>query len=129
MPTCLFNGSALRNARRRHGLTQAELARLVGHSTSTIGRLERHGGNPRADTVTRLAEGLQVSVQEFVVFIKPWNRRTAETDERLEIIDGWVCYMISLRAARLAGWQAPRYYTHPGPPGPYRRGPCRRAER
>ena len=45
-------------ARRRKGLTQAELARRVGTTQAAIARLERHGALPRMRTLQRLADAL-----------------------------------------------------------------------
>ena len=45
-------------ARRRKGLTQAELARRLGTTQAAIARLERDGALPRMRTLQRLAEAL-----------------------------------------------------------------------
>lgn len=47
-------GGLLRDARRRHGLDQAELARLVGTSQPAISRIERDVVTPTLDTLSRL---------------------------------------------------------------------------
>lgn len=44
----------VREARRRAGLTQAELARRAGTTQSAIARLERGGTEPTAERVERL---------------------------------------------------------------------------
>ena len=44
----------LRDARRRAGLTQVELARRAGSSQAEVARLERPGSNPTAATLERL---------------------------------------------------------------------------
>jgi ribosome-binding protein aMBF1 (putative translation factor) len=46
------------SARRRMGLTQAELARRIGTTQASIARLERDGAMPRMRTLQRLAEAL-----------------------------------------------------------------------
>lgn len=55
-------GERLEDTRRRRVLTQAELANKAGVSLITVTRLENSKGdvNPRADTVRRLAEALEV---------------------------------------------------------------------
>lgn len=52
----------LETARRRKLLTQAELAQRAGVSLITITRIENQkgAGNPRPDTVRRLAKALEV---------------------------------------------------------------------
>jgi transcriptional regulator with XRE-family HTH domain len=54
----------VREARRRSGLTQAELAKRAGVAKSTVGRIESGARVPSADTVERLVEaaGWTVSV-------------------------------------------------------------------
>ena len=55
-------GQRLEAARRRRIMTQAELAQAAGVALITVTRLEndRGGGNPRPDTVRRLAKALDV---------------------------------------------------------------------
>lgn len=47
-------GSFVRSVRRRHGLTQAELARRVGTSRASIARLEADGVSPTIATLERI---------------------------------------------------------------------------
>ncbi len=62
-----FNGSvALRGARRREGLTQIELARLVGINQAHISEME-HGKRPIGkEMAKRLAEVLKVNYRVFL---------------------------------------------------------------
>ncbi len=55
----------LAEARRRAGLSQAELAKRMGTSQSTIARLEAGRGLPSSRTLTRFAEatGARVRIQ------------------------------------------------------------------
>jgi transcriptional regulator with XRE-family HTH domain len=48
--------SLLRTARRRHGLTQADLARRAGTTQSVISAYERGHRDPTYDTLRRLVE-------------------------------------------------------------------------
>ncbi|HLX33068.1 MAG TPA: helix-turn-helix transcriptional regulator [Gaiellaceae bacterium] len=50
------------------GLSQRELAELVGTTQSAIARLERGGRPPRIDTLLRIAEALQC---DLVVELAP----------------------------------------------------------
>jgi len=56
----LFASIATQVTERRHalGLSQAQLAELVGTTQSAIARLERGGRPPRIDTLLRIAEAL-----------------------------------------------------------------------
>jgi transcriptional regulator with XRE-family HTH domain len=51
-------GSLLREARRRHGLDQAELARRAGTGQPAISRIERDVVSPSLDTLNRLFEAM-----------------------------------------------------------------------
>lgn len=55
----------VREARRRSGLTQAELAERVGTTQSAIARLERGGGSPTLERLSELvaACGLELQVR------------------------------------------------------------------
>ena len=50
------------------GLSQSDLARLVGTTQSAIARLERGGRPPRIDTLLRIANALDC---ELVVRLRP----------------------------------------------------------
>jgi ribosome-binding protein aMBF1 (putative translation factor) len=64
----LVVGEAVRKARRARGLTQAQLAAATGTSQSAIARLELGGGNPRLDTLARIATALGAELS--VRFVK-----------------------------------------------------------
>ncbi len=51
-------GSLVREARIRHGLDQAELARRVGTEQPAISRIERNLVSPSLDTLNRLFEAM-----------------------------------------------------------------------
>ena len=65
----------LRELRRRRGWTQEELADQTGLSADTIRRLERGKNNPSLDTITKIANGLQLTVAAVI------NDRFDEVDE------------------------------------------------
>jgi transcriptional regulator with XRE-family HTH domain len=54
--------------RQQRGLSQRELAELVGTTQSAIARLERGGRPPRIDTLLRIADALEC---DLVVELKP----------------------------------------------------------
>jgi transcriptional regulator with XRE-family HTH domain len=54
--------------RQERGLSQRELAELVGTTQSAIARLERGGRPPRIDTLLRIADALEC---DLVVDLKP----------------------------------------------------------
>jgi transcriptional regulator with XRE-family HTH domain len=47
-------GARLRDARRRHGITQAQLATRAGTTQSAISRIERDGVSPSVETLESL---------------------------------------------------------------------------
>jgi transcriptional regulator with XRE-family HTH domain len=70
-------GRLLADARRRAGLTQAELAKRLGISQAAVAQLERSDANPRLATLDR---ALRATGTELVVSTRP--RRPA-VDEGL----------------------------------------------
>jgi len=54
--------------RQAKGLSQRELAEIVGTTQSAIARLERGGRPPRIDTLLRIADALEC---ELVVDLRP----------------------------------------------------------
>ena len=54
--------------RKERGLSQAELAKLVGTTQSAIARLESGGRPPRIDTLLKIAEALDC---ELAVELRP----------------------------------------------------------
>jgi len=66
----LFSQIADRVSERRTelGLSQRELAQLVGTTQSAIARLERGGRPPRIDTLLKIADALEC---ELVVELRP----------------------------------------------------------
>ena len=56
-------GRMVRNARRRAGLTQRELAAKAGITQETIARIERGRVDPRLGTLDRLLEGCEFGLE------------------------------------------------------------------
>jgi transcriptional regulator with XRE-family HTH domain len=59
-------GKRIRSARKRRYLGQAELAHLAGIATSTLWTIENGRHEPRPATVRKLAECLEMSVDEML---------------------------------------------------------------
>lgn len=76
---------AIKKARERRGMTQAELARALGVTQTTIGRLEAGGrADPRFSTVASIADALQVSLDTLardagISIERPTREQAAET--------------------------------------------------
>jgi transcriptional regulator with XRE-family HTH domain len=58
----VISGDLLKEARRRAGLSQAELARLAGKPTSVIGRWERGEVKPSLETLRSLVRACDLDV-------------------------------------------------------------------
>jgi transcriptional regulator with XRE-family HTH domain len=61
-------GELLRDARKRHGISQQSLARRAGTTQSAISRIEREGVSP---TVGTLAELLHLMGEDLVLAAEP----------------------------------------------------------
>ena len=59
-------GSRIRSYRKQRGMTQAALAKSVGISTSFIGHIERGTRIASLETLVRLSEVLDVSIDTIV---------------------------------------------------------------
>jgi transcriptional regulator with XRE-family HTH domain len=56
----------VKRLRRKLGLTQEELAERIGVSFPRISDIENAKGQPRIDTIEKVAHGLGVSVMELI---------------------------------------------------------------
>ena len=59
-------GRRMRELRVREGISQDGLAHSSGIHSTSIGRIERGGREPRLTTILRLAKGLDVEPGELV---------------------------------------------------------------
>lgn len=64
----------LKKLRQEKGLTQKDLAKLVGCETVLISRYERGEGLPKFDTLVTLAEVLHVSTDELALGRTPGEK-------------------------------------------------------
>ena len=60
-----INKVQLRRVRRLRGYTQQELAQLVDVGSSSLGMYEQGRRNPKRETLRRLCEVLQVSLEDL----------------------------------------------------------------
>jgi len=58
-------GSAIRQLRRKRGLTQEDLAENAGLTAATLSLIERGRANPTWDTVKKIAAALNSSMGEL----------------------------------------------------------------
>lgn len=71
----------LKRCRQRSGLSQEELAYRAGLHRTEVSLLERGARTPRADTIVRLAGGLEVPAGELLDGLE-W------TPGRVEVVQG-----------------------------------------
>lgn len=60
-------GSQIRVLRRRHGLTQEQLAEMIDVSTSFIGHMERGTRKASLETITKIGACLQASMDHLLL--------------------------------------------------------------
>jgi transcriptional regulator with XRE-family HTH domain len=68
-------GDLIREARRRAGLTQGELAKRLGTTQSALARIERHGTEPSFDRVAVVARacGLELVPRLLPIDDADWS--------------------------------------------------------
>jgi transcriptional regulator with XRE-family HTH domain len=66
MPTVVYIGEKLKEARTRRLLTQEELAEKAGISAATIVNIERNNQEPHFRTIRKLAKALDVDPTELL---------------------------------------------------------------
>ena len=60
-------GDSLIKAWREYfGLTQAELAKRIGMQQSSLARLEKSDANPRKATLIKLAQAMDLSIEQLI---------------------------------------------------------------
>jgi transcriptional regulator with XRE-family HTH domain len=72
-------GALVRDARRRHGVSQAELAHRAGTSQRHVSRIERGDVSPSVDTVARLL----AAIGERLELVSVPGPRDNRSDEEL----------------------------------------------
>lgn len=100
----MVSGDLLREARRRAGLSQAELARRAGKPTSVIGRWERNEVAPSLETLRAMIRAcgldLRFALEEADdsqdAAIQAASRLTPA--ERLGQLEAWTEFLVEARA-------------------------------
>ena len=79
----------IRQYRKKAGLTQPDLAQLLGVSFSTLRRWEAYGGQPRADELKKLCEVLGCTESELLNGQSPdeWELRVLVNKKGVETVD------------------------------------------
>lgn len=71
-------GESVRKIRKEKGITQTELSIMADMAFPTVSNVERGQGNPKFDTLERIAEALNASI----VLVPEENDETANNNER-----------------------------------------------
>jgi Zn-dependent peptidase ImmA (M78 family)/transcriptional regulator with XRE-family HTH domain len=87
MSTQAFEHSRLRLARELAGLSQAQLARVVGLTPSAISQFESAAARPSPETVALLAQGLEVPVAFFAEPVSDSHEGFFRSLRRTSVID------------------------------------------
>jgi transcriptional regulator with XRE-family HTH domain len=66
MPTVVYIGEKLKEARTKRLLTQEELAEKAGVSAATVVNIERNNQEPHFRTIRKLANALDVDPTTFL---------------------------------------------------------------
>ena len=61
-------GENIRKLRKKKGLSQKDLAELSGFAQNSIGNYERGERSPTMETIIKIAESLEVGLNELVIF-------------------------------------------------------------
>ena len=62
----MTTGQQIKAARQKAGMTQAQLAEKLGIPYQSIGQWERDVRNPKLDTLKRIADALNITIQELI---------------------------------------------------------------
>ncbi len=79
-------GQRLRELRKQRGFTQVELAKALGSSQRMIAYYEAQGGNISADVMAKLANVLDISVDELVNGHKPLKKKSLPPPKDLRLM-------------------------------------------
>ena len=79
-------GQRLRELRKQRGFTQVELAKILGTSQRMIAYYEAQGGNVSADMMAKLADALDVSVDQLLNGQKSPSRKPQQPPNDLRLM-------------------------------------------
>jgi len=105
----MTSGDLLREARRRAGLSQAELARRAGRATSVIGRWERNEVQPSFETLRELIRSCGLELRLGVEQLDHSQDASIELslalspEERFDRLTAWAGFLAEAREAVRAG--------------------------
>jgi len=100
----VISGDLLREARRRVGLSQADLARRAGKPTSVIGRWERNEVRPSLETLRELVRACGLDLRLGLVELDDSADATIRAalalspEERLSQLEAWADFLADARA-------------------------------
>lgn len=93
-------GSIAREARRRAGLTQAELARRLGTTQSAVARIERGGTEPSMERLRRIARACGLDLVPSLRPVDDADWSVARSNLRLDVDARVRQHQAALRFAR-----------------------------
>jgi transcriptional regulator with XRE-family HTH domain len=102
----VISGDLLREARRRAGLSQAELARRAEKPTSVIGRWERGEVKPSLETLQEMIRacgfelGFRIAPRDDAQDAAILAALDLTPEERLAQLEGWAEFILEARAHR-----------------------------
>jgi transcriptional regulator with XRE-family HTH domain len=80
-------GARLAALRQQAGLSQTELARLVGEPQQNIAQWEQSEKPPRADAIPKIAQALGVRIEDLVATKAPAPRRSGPAGKVRKLFD------------------------------------------
>ena len=103
----MTTGQYIKRARQKAGMTQAQLAEKLGIPYQSIGQWERDVRNPKLDTLKRIADALNISIQELAGIPKwvdeknIWELPDISTQEKRtsDEVQEWLDLLKELRSA------------------------------
>jgi transcriptional regulator with XRE-family HTH domain len=99
-PWPMQGGSLVREARRRIGITQAELAGRVRTTQSSVARLERDRVSPTLDTIAELVRACGFELRLNLATLDDSDWSVARTNLQLSVDDRVRQHAAALRFAR-----------------------------
>jgi transcriptional regulator with XRE-family HTH domain len=103
----MYDFAALRELRKKKGLTITQLGKRARVSAVALSKLERNQGNPELKTLDRVSRALGVPTHSLLAMAE--RRRPAVVREcREEGLEGATCRTVDLDGVRLCWISAPR---------------------